>query len=243
MCIAVANYRNFISKKTLKNCFDNNDMGCGILYVNDEGILSTFKELNCFDNFYNAYHYIRSRTKLPMILHFRIATHGAINLENCHPFMINPNLGFVHNGIISIDTCKNYSDTYYFNELLKKLPSDFLYNTAIMELIEKSISWSKLIFMDNEGNVNIVNEQDGEYYKGNWYSNNGYEESNYINYGGTWIKKGNFIEDLKDTDDFYEDFDPNHDSLDEWERNYLKKYEDREDREDKKDDLFNLCEV
>lgn len=226
MCIAIKNTRNTISKKTLRNCWNNNDMGAGILYINQAGHLSDFKELVSFDNFYKAYQYIRSITKHPVILHFRIATHGKINKENCHPFYVSEKLGFVHNGIISIDTpYKEYSDTWHFNELLKRLPENFLSNEAIMLLIEEFISWSKLIFMDNKGKVTIVNEKDGQMHKGDWYSNGTYKETNYYNVGGKIVYK----EDKQCllpgyySEDFYEDETEDQKLMREWEEDYERK--------------------
>jgi hypothetical protein len=95
---------------------------------------------------------------------------------------VNQKLGFVHNGIISQTEVKKspYSDTYHFNEILKKLPANFLYNKGIVTLIEKMIGYSKLAFLDNLGNVTIIGEDLGIWEGDNWFSNTGFEDAKYL---------------------------------------------------------------
>lgn len=81
MCIAILNKSNQLSRKTLKNCWDSNDDGGGIMFVRD-GVLNVFKQPNTsptdFDALYLAYATaFKHRDKhTPIVLHFRIATHG-----------------------------------------------------------------------------------------------------------------------------------------------------------------------
>tara|TARA_R110000868_G_scaffold344082_3_gene605070 strand:+ start:758 stop:1501 length:744 start_codon:yes stop_codon:yes gene_type:complete len=178
MCIAILNTKNTLSKETLQQCWKSNPDGAGMIYTNN-GQIKTFKEMTDFDKFYKEYAKQRKANKgSNFVLHFRIATSGKIDKTNCHPFNVNKNLAFVHNGMISIDPMNvNVSDTYTFNELiLKKLPSTFLNNHAITELIESYIGYSKLIFLDADNEVSILNESLGHWdAQNNWYSNNSYE--------------------------------------------------------------------
>jgi predicted glutamine amidotransferase len=132
-----------------------------------------------FDKFYKEYSKQRKVNKTSnFILHFRIATSGKIDRANCHPFSVNKNLAFVHNGMININQLNaNVSDTYTFNELiLKKLPTTFLNNHAILDLIENYIGYSKLVFLDNDNTASILNEDLGHWdADNNWYSNNSYQ--------------------------------------------------------------------
>lgn len=196
MCIAILNSPNVTFPKSLiKNCWDNNRDGGGMIW-SDESInqLHIFKEVRSFEVFYNKYVEIRKDfPKSNVVLHFRISTSGGVNETNCHPFQVNKELAFVHNGVISelngIDAKK--SDTNLFNETyLRKLPSDFLYNDAIIMLIKKFIGSSKLIFLNAYNEYTIVNEQLGkrdEEYDGCWFSNSTYKKVNYVDYGGTKV--------------------------------------------------------
>lgn len=178
MCIAILNTKNTLTKETLSQCWKSNPDGGGMIYIS-KGQLITFKEMTNFDKFYKEYAKQRKANKgSNFVLHFRIATSGKIDKTNCHPFNINKNLAFVHNGMISIEQLNNnVSDTYTFNELiLKKLPSTFLNNHAILDLIEAYIGHSKLVFLDNDNNPSILNEHLGHWDElDNWYSNNSYQ--------------------------------------------------------------------
>jgi predicted glutamine amidotransferase len=78
-----------------------------MIYTNN-GQIKVFKEMTNFDRFYKEYAKQRKANKgSNFVLHFRIATSGKIDKTNCHPFAVNKNLAFVHNGIISIDPINN----------------------------------------------------------------------------------------------------------------------------------------
>lgn len=188
MCIAIANLKNTLSKKHLKNSWENNDDGAGLLWV-EKGKLKTFKELNCFDVFYHKYLEIRGKIKTPIILHFRIGTHGKKNVDNLHPFLCSEHVGFVHNGIISGWGNELISDTNEYNlTILSKLPKGFERNEATLFLIQESIGYSKLIFLNTENEISIVGEEKGHWVNDNWFSNDSYKEVNtYVYYGN--IKK------------------------------------------------------
>jgi len=184
MCIAILNTKNQISKETLLTCWEANPDGGGMLYVTDKG-LQTFKEMNSFKRFFAEYS--KQRKANPdsnFVLHFRIATSGKIDLNNCHPFAVNKSLSFVHNGMLSINPLnKAVSDTWTFNEtILKKLPRDFYKNESYVRLLDMAVGSSKLVFLDSDNTPLIINEAAGHWKGDNWYSNNSYMP--YVPYKG-----------------------------------------------------------
>lgn len=113
-----------------------------------------------------------------IVVHFRYSTAGKINLNNCHPFDIGKNVGMVHNGTISDIkiTNKEMSDTWHFAKEMKKLSDslgdDFFMQEEISECLKKIIGkTNKLVFMNNTGKINIINDEEGTYLDGIWYSN------------------------------------------------------------------------
>ena len=95
--------------------------------------------------------------------------------------MVNDKFAFVHNGIISGYNAADKSDTWLFNEdviqpFVQKWGNLELFQDPIKKLIENRIGYSKLIFMDNEGNTKIFNEDKGYWDDGVWYSNAGYKK-------------------------------------------------------------------
>ena len=182
MCIAIykpANKR--ISKEILKNCFDNNDDGAGFAYINTDfhGVKRLkIKKYMKFDLFYKQYKRAQSiAPESPFIIHFRVGTHGEKSTFNCHPFYVDKNIAFIHNGIISgVGFDKRKSDTQLFNELvLQELPKGWEKNKAIGTLIEDFIGSSKLVTLNIKGEVTIFNSSKGEWVDECWYSNASYK--------------------------------------------------------------------
>lgn len=186
MCIAI--YKPVgkeLSEAVLKTCFHNNNDGAGFAYISTDyhGVKRVkLKKFMKFDQFYTAYKRATDTAPdSPFIIHFRIGTHGEKTVYNCHPFYVDKNLVFIHNGIISgVGTDVKKSDTQLFNDkILKKLPKGWESNEAIQELIADYIGYSKLIFLNVSGEVYIVNEKKGNWNDGIWYSNESYKERKY----------------------------------------------------------------
>ena len=192
MCIiATKPQETNIPKEVLRVCFDNNSDGCGFMFSNN-GMLHLRKGFFNFDKFWNAYSEAMINYNNPTtIIHFRITTHGATDYSNCHPFLINKEIGFAHNGVISfVDDDKQKSDTSMFNDtILKNLPKNWINNSSIFRLIEESIGSSKLAFLTNDGDYLIANEELGHWKDGIWYSNDSFKAckwTNSYNYGNAF---------------------------------------------------------
>jgi hypothetical protein len=191
MCIAILNNSSELSRATLNNSWNNNPEGAGLLWSH-KGKIETFKTYKRKE-LLKAYYKLRAEIKTPIVLHFRIATSGHEKYTNLHPFTINEQLGFVHNGILTGLGNKQHSDTYEFNEMLKKLPSDFLSCPTTFEFIQNYISTSKLIFLDGNGKATIANERLGSWDdNSNWYSNDSHKyDLDFYYFGNQKVSKSN----------------------------------------------------
>lgn len=191
MCIAILNTKKAgqLPKSQIENSWNNNDMGAGLLWVNKKG-LNVFKSYD-YDSFYEKYVEIRKDNSVGnVVLHFRIATSGYGGEHNLHPFLVNDDLGFVHNGVISGLGNKEFSDTYEFNDMLKRFKHDFVSCQMSRYFIAKYIGYSKLIFLDSKDKFTIINEQLGHWKDDNWYSNDSYKSYNdFVYYGNTKVSK------------------------------------------------------
>jgi hypothetical protein len=177
MCIAI--YKpagKIISKANLAQCFKANPDGAGFMYAKDKE-LNLLKGFFTFDEFWDVYEPLQNEQCL---IHFRIKTHGEINYTNCHPFLVNKSLGFIHNGVISGFGAGKLSDTVEFNEqiikpLVNKYGNRIMFDESIVSLIESRIGYSKLAFLDRHGNFNLFNENKGVWDNEVWYSNTSYK--------------------------------------------------------------------
>lgn len=195
MCIAIFNKQNLLSFDTIRNSWENNNDGAGLLWI-ENGALQVFKEPNSMKRFYKKYKSIRAENALPILLHFRIGTHGNFADYNLHPFLVNSQIGFVHNGVIRItEIDARYSDTNHFNRLVlqtMKTPARiFKDGSNEAALVSHFCSTnSKLIFLNAAGQHRIFNESAGHWDKfGNWFSNRTYEACSYRDFGGKKVAK------------------------------------------------------
>ena len=192
MCIAIMKSENKkISKTTLQRCYESNPDGAGFMFAADKK-LTVKKGYFTFKEFYKEY---KPHENKQVLLHFRIKTHGPIDKDNCHPFLVNSGLGFIHNGIISGYGDNKQSDTIDFNKsILQKIVAKHgnmgLFDDPMVELIENVIGYSKLVFLDRHGNYRIMNEKKGSWHDGVWYSNSSWKKPEPVTYTGyDWTKQ------------------------------------------------------
>ncbi len=185
MCLLIYRPPNGImTKNVLRKGYSNNSDGAGYAY-SYKGKLYSEKGFFSFKKFWNAYRNIPKES--PALIHFRISSEGRINKENCHPFLIDKNHAFCHNGSVQAkigEKSEDFSDTYLFNEqILKPIFSDpnnidkkFWLSPAFKWLMEECIgSFNKMSILDNRGNCVIFNECKGEWFSGCWFSNDSYK--------------------------------------------------------------------
>lgn len=193
-------------KEDILDFYDHNKDGVGVMFA-ENGVLHVKKILprNAEDAwaFYNDV--IKGKE---CIAHFRLKTHGDIDMENCHPYKVfgegeaNAPVYMAHNGVLSTGNAadKSKSDTWhYINDIIRPCAqgsSDILFVPAFVSLLEKHIgSTNKFIFMDANGRVSVVNKQAFVQYKGadlsNTYawtaSRGGYGPRN--TYGGAYFPR------------------------------------------------------
>ena len=181
-----------------------NPDGAGFMYA-DNGVVRIRKGFMEPDKFIAAINELRSEhdlTSLPLVMHFRITTHGGTKPENCHPFPISDNvgvlsklesktsLGVAHNGIINITPRKGISDTmeYIATQLapLYRAVPKFYKNKDLMELINNA-TCSKLAFLTSKGGIYTVGafvEEDGVLYSNKNFEYKSIRDFSYGCYGG-----------------------------------------------------------
>ena len=183
MCIAIFKPAEAtIGREILECCEDSNRDGFGFAVASGGLHYRRYPGRELFETFCNDLAMLTNGK--PAIVHFRIATHGPVTLENCHPFAINKGLAMIHNGIIDTPIQKNQehlSDTWHYTaNVLRKLPAGFERSEGTIELIRRTIGWSRMVFLDRTGRHTIINEQSGIWEQdGCWYSNNSYKPSRY----------------------------------------------------------------
>lgn len=125
--------------------------------------------------------------KGPALFHSRYATHGTTDLANCHPFNVSGDRRTViaHNGILPADSQPesgdNRSDTRIMADELAKRFDAGRTSRARRRLGKWMGKWNKVVILTVDHRYSrsafIVNEDQGIWDAGIWYSNGGYKPS------------------------------------------------------------------
>jgi len=175
MCCIIHKPRGIdIPQDVFQRVWNKNPHGAGFMYADHES-LQIVKGLMTLGDFMEKYVEHKCIEK-ELIIHFRLASVGAIVPEQTHPFWVFPNqLAFAHNGhMMQHETSSlSQSDTMIFNqEILSKLPPNFLSNEGITKLLSDYLCGSILAFMDNLGKIKILGDTFPSIFFNNcWFSN------------------------------------------------------------------------
>jgi len=175
MCIIIVKPSDkTLTDQQITNSFENNSDGAGFMW-NSGGRVHVRKPFFKAEEFMTSYKdALESHPEATFILHFRITTHGAEDKVNTHPHRLNQRLAFAHNGIISgVGTHKELSDTILFSQkyLTRFSEKDLFTNEAVIGLMEKFLSGSKIVLLNGKGLFKIYNESAGDWEDGCWFSN------------------------------------------------------------------------
>lgn len=184
MCLLITQKKTSqkLSNEWLEDFYSSNSDGLGVMYAQDgKLIVEKFlpKDAKDLAHFYK--NHIAGRE---CAYHFRMRTHGDIDLFNCHPYEVlnksehGLDLWLMHNGVLATGNTQDQSksDTYhyiqnYLKPMLAKNPDYFL-EPSFMDLVGSHIgSSNKFVLMDNLGRMVTINEEAGVYWAGLWLSN------------------------------------------------------------------------
>lgn len=152
-----------------------NDDGFGFAYAKNGDVWSyrTIDKLTYLD-FADL---VKDMDGTPAILHWRWATGGYIDKDNCHPFLIYDAMGkpiaMAHNGIMDFPEIEGKSDTRQLAEALEGQESEVIRKI----LDEFSDKGNKLASLDGDGKLVIHDSAKVGYWDkdGLWYSNYSHE--------------------------------------------------------------------
>lgn len=186
MCLLITKPANVEFKEEhLADFYQRNRDGIGVMLA-DNGFLHIYKQIprNVQDvlDFYEKYAKGRD-----CAIHYRMRTHGDIDMDNCHPY---PVFGFdegddhpmpmalMHNGVLHTgnDRDRRKSDTWhyirdYLHKLLANDPS-LAFSPEFADIIGKHIGANnKFVLMNNLGQRTTINESSGVQFEGAWLSN------------------------------------------------------------------------
>jgi len=176
---------------TIRNMWNRNNDGAGLMYTDGGRVRITkgYMTLASFEAALEELAKTHDLTATPLVMHFRIRTHGGTNPECTHPFPITDSvgalkklqlrtdIGVAHNGIIhSVTPRTGISDTmeYIATQLapLKRAMPNFLGNKHARLMIQNAIE-SRMVFLTQSGELHTIGDFIED--KGVLYSNSSYK--------------------------------------------------------------------
>ena len=170
----------------IEKSWNSNSDGFGCLWTHSGEIRSykTMSKGNCI-SFYKSITGEKKWLNIPMLFHFRFATHGSKCVSNCHAYHDDENtVGFQHNGVLRFDVPigMDITDSEYFFRYMF-LPSYKMNGNNITEISHVIDNLrgrgDKFAFIHDE-NIHLFGKfiEDG----GCFYSNNGYKSYDKYDY-------------------------------------------------------------
>jgi hypothetical protein len=203
MCvIALSPVGQRLDKSTLDDMWNTNPDGAGISFIDETQTIRTYKTLDKAD-FVNVALSVFDKYSVssPILVHCRIATHGSVCIANTHPFNVDNHTVMAHNGVIEcveVPDTSDISDTRMFiNTWLRYMRPTWLDDKDMVDYVGTIIGWSKLAFLTTNPNLRrnyyIVNEDDGSWIDGVWFSNKNHCTLPTTNYYG--VRGWDFVDD------------------------------------------------
>lgn len=222
MCLMIQHSKDTVlSEELIFDIYRKNSDGFGVMWGDGDKVhvLKLLGNAREITDLYNEH--VKGKD---CVIHFRMMTHGDINYDNCHPYMVTENVWMAHNGILSTG---NYADVsksdtwHYINDFLRPLAKtygeDILFDPIMQNFIEEHIgSSNKFGFVHRDGRVAIMNRKSGVEHMNAWFSNTyawspakfgyntgyKYSKSSYYKYGSPY---GSYSWDRGYYDDEYDE--------------------------------------
>lgn len=179
MCLAIVKPLGIqVPRASLVTGWQHNPDGAGYAFTKDGKVVirNGFMKLKDFINAYEVDEAVNQESNF--LIHFRITSQGSSGPENTHPFPI-ANGALIHNGTLT-GTGSAYgagpSDTKKFADMFGK-DLTFTFVEDHKSQLGIAVRGSKLAMLYDDNRYQIVNEADGNWNEGVWYSN--YSWKNY----------------------------------------------------------------
>lgn len=157
MCVIIHQPRGkFLTRDLAWDLWKTNPDGGGFAWLDNDKKIRVEKFME-FPAYWSRFETMRSRyPNRDFLLHMRIATHGSVGIDNVHPFRVNEYTVMAHNGILhgvtsDLKDTDDRTDTEFFVEnIVKAMPSGWLDNKYLVDMMETWLGWSKLLFLTDD---------------------------------------------------------------------------------------------
>lgn len=158
----------------IEDVYASNSDGLGAMYVTAKGQIKVIKVLPKSAEDAKAVIAALPNDNRELALHWRMRTHGHINVDQVHPYRINDASWLMHNGILATGNKadETKSDTWHFaKDYLAHMPPDALHSEGVLNMLADYIGNNRFAILSVDGRLSVVNREQGIEHDGVWYSN------------------------------------------------------------------------
>jgi hypothetical protein len=164
-----------VTKSMVEAATTRNSDGWGIAITRKNGVIEVVRGFGSK----KAFKAVKNAGECPFVFHARLATHGVINVDNCHPFTIlDGQYVVIHNGIVDAvpEVWTECSDTghlaYGIIEPMLNMHPEWFDDGTLAKFVDALAGYSKIVIVRaSDGKHCWINRHLGEDYDGLWISN------------------------------------------------------------------------
>lgn len=181
MCLLIAmNGGADVTDTQLERAAYNNPDGFGWAIHTGEHLIR-FRSMN-IDDAITEWRFVRKMyPDQAAIWHLRWATHGTVDVSNCHPFEVghDARMMIAHNGVLPIEAHNGRSDTRILAEDRLGRSATWVDDEVKIAELEKWLGGNKVAILSSHPRTSrdlyILNEDQGHWDEGVWFSNDSYK--------------------------------------------------------------------
>lgn len=179
MCVIVHNRPNSrnLTREEFNKCWATNRDGYGLMYAKD-WVVEVRKSMELDESYELYLEAMRTAPEGNVVSHFRYKTHWPISKDNVHPFPCGLDesmwvMHLVHNWVLGYTSKENpsWSDTRILATWLQRCPKGYHKLAPFQEMINKQLSWDKVLIMDTTWHVEYFGDEGIMVDDGIWASN------------------------------------------------------------------------
>lgn len=174
MCLIINRERGqTITDEFARDVAKRNADGWGFMYNSPKTNQVIVKKGLVLEDFFTNFRPVQEKN-IPCVIHFRYKTHGAVSLENCHPYEVVRGVYFMHNGTIDVTIPKKdvgkLSDTATFvRDVLRPMLLTLKDRTSAMRT--QWFTHFMEAHADSHNSRYVLMDEEGSLFYGSWYPN------------------------------------------------------------------------
>lgn len=164
MCLIIQSQAEIpLTKRFVEDVAKKNNDGWGMMWIQNNQLKTYRSTESKIDHIMEEYNKVK---EFAPYLHFRMRTHGHVDISNTHPYYCGHGIYLMHNGVLNMGNADDVSksDTWHFiNKIIRpvldqaKNPHVMLRTEAFRHMLEESVGHNNRMVIGDRGGFLILN--------------------------------------------------------------------------------------